>query len=168
MLSAETSAGKYPTEAAKMMGRIAMETDAAIRSQGFTNEVRLSANSTTPQVIADAAFHVAHSADVSAIAVGTSSGATARLVARYRPPVPVFAFTASEAVARQLSIIYGIEAIVAPACNSTDDMLQQMEKTLVGTGRVKPGECVVFLAGQPVNRSGTTNLLNLHRMSAII
>ena len=166
MLSAETSVGKYPVEAVEMMGKIALETEFAVRRQGFAKEVYLAPNPTTPQIVADAAFHVARSAEVSAIAVGTSSGATAKLLARYRPPVPIFAFTATEAVARQLSIIYGVEAILAPACPSTDTMLQQMEKVLLATGRAKTGENVVFLAGQPVNQSGTTNLLHLHRVFA--
>jgi pyruvate kinase len=165
MLSGETSIGKYPIEAITMMGKIALETESAVKRQGFTKEVGLVSNPTISQIVADAAFHVARSADVSAIVVGTSSGATARLLARYRPPVPIFAFTASETVARRLSIVYGVEAIVAPACPSTDKMLQEMEKVLLATGRVKPGDNVVFVAGQPVNQPGTTNLLNLHRVS---
>jgi pyruvate kinase len=39
-----------------------------------------------------------------------------------------------------------------------------MERILVTTGRVKPGDNVVFVAGQPVNQPGTTNILNLHRV----
>ena len=74
--------------------------------------------------------------------------------------------TAGERVARQLSIIYGVDAIVAPLCESTDQMLFEMEKALVTSGRVKPGDNVIFLAGQPVNQPGTTNILNLHRVSA--
>jgi pyruvate kinase len=165
MLSAETSIGKFPIEAIQMMGKIALETEAAVRRQGFTREMRLASNATTPQIIADAAFHVARSADVSAIAVTTTSGATAKLLARYRPRVPIFAFTPSEAVARRLSIVYGVEAIVAPACTSTDKIFEEMEKALVATERVKPGDNMVFVAGQPMNQPGSTNLLNLHRVS---
>jgi pyruvate kinase len=164
MLSAETSAGKYPIEAVKMMAKIAVETEAEVRRQGF-KIVSLATDPTTPQIIADAAFHVARSAEVSAIAVGTSSGASAKLLARYRPPVPIYAFTSSEMVARQLSIIYGVDAIISPAPASTDKMLQEMERVLLATRRVKPGDKVVFVAGQPVNQSGTTNILNLHRVT---
>jgi pyruvate kinase len=163
MLSAETSTGKYPVRAAQMMAKIALETEAEVRRQGFKS-VSLASHATTPQIIADAAYHVARSAEVSAIAVGTSSGASAKLLARYRPPVPIFAFTSTDKVARELSIIYGVDAIVAPAPASTDKMLEHMERILVTTGRVKPGDNVVFVAGQPVNQPGTTNILNLHRV----
>jgi pyruvate kinase len=165
MLSGETSIGKYPIEAVKLMAGIATETELAVKKEGF-REVRLRVDPTTPQILADAAFHVARSAEVSALAVGTFTGATAKLLSRYRPPVPIYAFTAGERVARQLSIIYGVDAIVAPLCESTDKMLFEMEKALVTTGRVKPGDNVIFLAGQPVNQPGTTNILNLHRVSA--
>jgi pyruvate kinase len=165
MLSGETSIGKYPIEAVKLMAGIATETELAVKKEGF-REVRLRVDPTTPQILADAAFHVARSAEVSALAVGTFTGATAKLLSRYRPPVPIYAFTAGERVARQLSIIYGVDAIVAPLCESTDQMLFEMEKALVTSGRVKPGDNVIFLAGQPVNQPGTTNILNLHRVSA--
>jgi pyruvate kinase len=164
MLSAETSTGKFPIEAVTMMAKIALETETAVRREGF-KPVSLAANPSIPQIIADAAFHVARSAEVSAIAVGTSSGKSARLLSRYRPPVPIFAFTANESVARRLSVIYGVEAIISPASESTDQMLQEMERLLLATGRVKVGDHVVFVAGQPVNQSGTTNILNLHRIS---
>jgi pyruvate kinase len=164
MLSAETSTGKYPIEAVKMMAKIAVETETQVRREGFKS-VSLEASPTTPQIIADAAFHVARSAEVSAIAVGTWSGGSAKLLARYRPPVPIYAFTSSDKVARQLSIIYGVEASISPASTSTDKMLLAMERTLIASGRVKPGDNVVFVAGQPVNQAGTTNFLNLHRVT---
>lgn len=163
MLSAETSAGKFPVESVRMMSRIATETEIGLRKQGF-NPLPVPAQPTTPQIIADAAYHAARSAGVSALVVGTSSGATARLLARYRPPVPIYAFTMSDVVARQLSIIFGVFPIVSPAVESTDDMLRDMERVLVQSGRLKQGDSVVFVAGQPVNQCGTTNFLKLYRI----
>jgi pyruvate kinase len=161
MLSAETSAGKHPVAAATMMDRIARRTDADVRKRRSTKEIHPGLSSPTAQVIADAACHIAQTADVVAMAVCTASGATAKLISTYRPSVPVFAFTASEVVARQLSIIYGVEAIMAPPCTTTDSMLIQMERILVSTGRVKAGDNVLLVAGQPVNTTGSTNLIHL-------
>ena len=166
MLSAETSAGKYPVEAVKVMGRIARETEQSINQKGFTRgksreEVEI------PEIIADAAFRCARSAGVTALAVGTTSGATARLLAGYRPPVPIYAFTSHEAVARQLSIVYGVHPIVSPAMESTDQMLHQMERMLIESNYVRPGDNMVFVAGQPVGLRGSTNMLKLHRVSGI-
>jgi pyruvate kinase len=166
MLSAETSAGKHPVESVAVMARIACETENALRRRGYP-DVWLDGEMTIPEIIADAAYHSARSAGVVALAVGTTSGSSARLLARYRPPVPIYAFTSSEVVARQLSIMYGVHAIVAPAMHSTDEMLQQMERILVSTGRVRPGDNIVFVAGQPVGQRGSTNMLKLHRVSGM-
>src|SRR3954451_16626152 len=79
MLSAETSAGKYPVESVKVMARIAGETDAAnkVFPDVWQNDVM-----EIPEIIADAAYHAARSAGVLALAVGTTSGGSARLLAR--------------------------------------------------------------------------------------
>jgi pyruvate kinase len=166
MLSAETSAGKHPMEAVKMMARIACETESAIQRQGFLGAWE-GPDRSMPEIIADAAYHCARTAGVVALAVGTTSGSSARLLARYRPPVPIFAFTSNEQVARQLSIVYGVDAIVTSAMTSTDQMLTEMEHLLIATGRAKPGDNIVFVAGQPVGLRGSTNMLKLHRVSGI-
>ena len=167
MLSAETSAGKHPIEAVKMMARIACETESSIQRQGFPRAWEEVADRAMPEIIADAAYHCARTAGVVALAVGTTSGSSARLLARYRPPVPIYAFTSNESVSRQLSIIYGVEAVVTADMTSTDEMLHEMERLLVSTGRAKPGDNIVFVAGQPVGMRGTTNMLKLHRVSGI-
>ncbi|HTU46195.1 MAG TPA: pyruvate kinase [Bryobacteraceae bacterium] len=163
MLSAETSAGQHPVESVKMMARIACETESSMREKGFP-EVWTREHTTIPEIIADGAYHAARSAGVVALAVGTSTGSSARLLARSRPPVPIYAFTSSEMVARQLSIVYGVQPIVSPAFHSTDEMLHEMERMLIETGRVRPGDNIVFVAGQPVGLRGSTNMLKLHRI----
>ena len=165
MLSAETSAGKHPVESVKVMARIAVETESSAKNR--FPEIWKKEQPSIPDIIADAAYHSAKSAGVAALAVGTTSGASARLLARYRPPVPIFAFTSNEHVARQLSVIYGVHAIVAPAMESTDQMLQGMEQQLVESGRAKAGDNIVFVAGQPVGLRGSTNMLKLHRINGI-
>jgi pyruvate kinase len=163
MLSAETSAGRHPIEAVKVMARIACETELSLQGKGFA-EPRISDERTTPDIIADAAYHCARSAGVKALAVGTSSGASARLLARYRPPVPIYAFCSSESVARQLSVAYGVIAMLLPDMTSTDQMLHEMERLLLEAGRVNPGDNVVFVAGHPVGLRGSTNMLTLQRV----
>ncbi|MGA8029089.1 MAG: pyruvate kinase [Bryobacteraceae bacterium] len=166
MLSAETSTGKHPVESVRVMARIACETESSLHKRGFP-DVWLREEMPIPEIIADAAYHSARSAGVVALAVGTTTGTSARLLARYRPPVPIYAFTSSDVVARQLSIIYGVEPIVAPVAQSTDQMLHEMERVLIDTGRARPGDNIVFVAGQPVGLRGSTNMLKLHRIGGL-
>jgi len=163
MLSAETSIGKYPVEAVEFMERIANETERAISARGYQDPPR-APNLTNAEILADAAYHAARDAKVAAIVVFTASGSSARLVSRYRPPVCIYAITPSPTVARQLAVNYGVVPLLAPHVGSTDEMLSQMDRLLMDRGLVRAGESVVFVAGQPIGRAGTTNLMKLHRV----
>jgi pyruvate kinase len=163
MLSAETSVGKYPVETVKMMSRTAAQADESVRRHGF-RELMNREYVTHAEIVADSAYRAARMSQATAIVVFSASGSSARLVSKFRPPVPIFVFTASEKVARVLSIVYGVQAIVAKETASTDEMMAQMDRTMLEKGYVKPRDSVVFVAGQPIGRPGTTNLMKLHRI----
>jgi pyruvate kinase len=164
MLSAETSMGKFPVEAARMMASIAKESEITLRHEGFKRFERASTH--TPswgETMAEMAYRCARAQNAVAIVVFTASGASAQQVAMHRPPVPIYAFTPSTSVARQLSVLYGIVPIEAPHPANTDEMVMQLDQMLLGRGLVKPRDTVVFVAGQPIGRSGTTSFVKLHR-----
>lgn len=163
MLSAETSIGKYPVEAVRMMDRTAKQAEESLRQSGFPDPPERSGN-THAEIVAQQAYHAAKQAGAAAIVVFTSSGSSARLVSRFRPPVPIFAFTQTEKVARALSVVYGVKPVIAPDLKSTDEMMGEMDRMLLERGWVSPRESVVFVAGQPIGRAGTTNLMKLHRV----
>ncbi len=163
MLSAETSVGKHPCEAVRMMDRIAAEAEDSIRKKGYL-EPPHPPRPTDPEILADAAYRAARESSAAAIVVFTSTGSSARLVSRYRPPVPIYAVTPHDTAARQLAVNYGVTPVLAPDVSSTDEMLAQMERVLVEGDHIKKGQLVVFVAGQPVGRPGTTNLMKLHRI----
>ena len=165
MLSAETSVGKYPVDAVRFMARIAAEAEASIRSKGYQDPPH-GPDPSNAEILADAAHHAARESGAKAIVVFTSRGSSARLVSRYRPPVSVYAITPHDTTARQLSVSYGVSPLLAPDVSNTDEMLAQMDRVMVEGGFLKKGELVVFLAGQPVGRPGTTNLMKLHRIGA--
>lgn len=163
MLSGETSAGKYPVEAARMMERIAVEAETSARFR----DLLLRENPTDADVVADAAYRAAQAVNAKGIVVFTATGFTARLVSRFRTPVPIYAFTKREVTARQLQAIFGVRAVIAPDTSSTDAMLDQLDLMLLENGTLKKGDTVVFVAGQPIGRPGTTNLMKIHRVGEL-
>jgi len=166
MLSAETSAGAFPLEAVRMMARIAEETDEQVRAQGYRPmSVSISADYAT--IIAETAYRAARAADAHGIAVFTTSGYSAKRIASFRPPVPVYAFTAAEDVARQMMVNWGIQPVVAPLVPSTDKMLEQVDALLSVQAGLSPGDGIVFVAGQPIGVRGTTNLMKLHHVGEL-
>ncbi len=164
MLSAETSVGKYPVEAVRFMARIALESEASIRNRGYQDPPHPPEPSNA-EILADSAYHAARDSGAVAIVVFTSTGSSARLVSRYRPPVGIYAITPHDTTARQLSVNYGVTPVLAPDVSSTDEMLALMDRIMVEGEYLKKGDLVVFVAGQPVGRPGTTNLMKLHRVS---
>ena len=168
MLSAETSIGKYPVEAVQYMARIAAEAEKGLKRRGFTelpHVVPEAGGSSDSDVVADAAYLAAKVANVQAIVVFTTSGYSARLISRYRPPVKIIAMTSSMATVRRLLVNYGVMPILAPEVTSTDGMLEQIDTFLVQKGLLNAGDKVVFVAGQPIGRAGSTNLMKLHRVA---
>ena len=61
-----------------------------------------------PDVIARVACQAAEASDASLIAAFTLSGVTARLLAHYRPPVPIVAFSPNQEVRRRLALLWGV------------------------------------------------------------
>ena len=163
MLSGETAAGKYPLEAAQMMKRIATEAELSVHFR----ELPRRENPALADVVADAAYRAAQAVNAQAIVVFTATGPTARLVSRFRPPVPIYAFTPNDTTARQLQVSFGVRPVIAPDTSSTDEMLQQLDRMLIQNGCLKKGAMVVFVAGQPIGRPGTTNLMKLHRVGEL-
>ena len=160
MLSGETAAGKYPFEAARMMERIATEAETSVHFRDLPPRE----NPTHADIVADAAYRAAQAVNAQGIVVFTATGFTARLVSRFRPPVPIYAFTGNVETARQLQVIFGVNAVIAADNSSTDEMLDQLDLLMLQNGTLKKGDTVVFVAGQPIGRAGTTNLLKLHRV----
>jgi pyruvate kinase len=165
MLSGETSVGEYPIEAVRTMARIISSTEghelhhmAAIDWQPRTRG----------GVIAKAAAEVAERIGAKYLVAFTQSGDSARRLARYRGPIPVLAFTPEAAVRSQLSLTWGIETFLTSRVEHTDQMVRQVDESLLQIGRVEEGELVVIIAGSPPGIPGSTNALRIHRMGDAI
>ena len=166
MLSAETASGAHPLAAVKMMATIAQEAECFLSQRPFP-EPPLDAAPTHAHIIAEAAYHSGLSASVKAIAVFTTSGETVRLIARYRSRVPIFAFCASAAAARELAVIYGAHTVAPVSVKSIEEMLEVCENKLLREGWSHIGDSVIVVAGAPFGLPGSANLLKLHRIGQV-
>jgi pyruvate kinase len=162
MLSAETAAGKYPVEAVKMMAKIVSETESNLRETSayethHTNRVRLS----IAETICESAAHAAEDLDVSAIAVFTETGATARQLSKYRPKPPIYALSSIDSVIHRMGMLWGVHPIKCPKLATAEQMVDHAEAILEQGGFVRPKEILGIVAGTRT-RSGSTNFLRLH------
>jgi pyruvate kinase len=160
MLSGETANGKYPLEAVKTMVRIAQEIEEAT----FTGNWRPPALvGITPGDVTDAVSHAtcdtAHALCAAAIVAATTSGMTARNIAKYRPHMPILAPTFEPTVERQLRLSWGVVPIHTSRAGSTDELLREALKIAASSGLVQKNDRVVITAGITVHAPGMTNLM---------
>jgi pyruvate kinase len=161
MLSGETSVGEHATEATAMMARIITATEAG----SDVTFAPLPSDHDSVHAVAAAAARIAIDLQACALAAFTVSGATARSLARHRPPIPILAFTTDESTRRRLALVWGVESAVMPRAADTDAMIEQVNRALIESRRGRAGDSVVIVAGTPPGVTGSTNTIRVHRLS---
>ncbi|MFZ3214366.1 MAG: pyruvate kinase [Terriglobales bacterium] len=161
MLSAETASGKYPREAVTMMGRIIAEAESDHSMDGLLLRRRNVRRLSIAETICESVAHAAHDVEMRAIAVFTETGNTARLISKYRPAAPIFAFTAFPQVANRLNLLWGVCPIVEQTARTGDDMVRAAERELLRRHTVAAGDVIGVVAGTQI-ASGSTNFMRLH------
>ena len=164
MLSAESAAGQYPVEAVEMMDRIGrnVERDPVYAARIHFTETP--AEATAADALAGAARSIATSLKTGAMVCYTTSGSTARRIARERPPVKVLAMTASLAVARRLGLQWGVHAVHTRDVASFEEMVAKAKRMALRHGLAEAKDRLVILAGVPFKTAGSTNVLHIVRL----
>jgi pyruvate kinase len=161
MLSEETAIGGYSIESVEMLDRIARATEPYLKESDFLSEPTSELLPTTPSSISRAACRMAQDLRAAAIVAGTSSGSTARLVARFRPTCPVVGLTPHLQIQRQLTLSWGVIPARVTAFSDTEEMYSLAGLWVLGQGLARQGDRVVVTAGVPVGIPGTTNLVKV-------
>jgi pyruvate kinase len=161
MLSGETASGKYPVEAASMMARIIRETESHMDEMMPWRRRRERRQLSISETICESVAHAAQDLDMKAIAVFTQSGTTARLVSKYRPKCPTFAFAHEERITNQLNLFWGVTPVQCDIAPTAEDMVRGAEEELIRRKVVKPGDVMGVISGT-LGASGSTNLMRLH------
>jgi pyruvate kinase len=164
MLSEETAVGSYPVEAVSMMSQIALEAETALPYEEILTNKGKDLQPQTDDAISYAACHTAHQLGAAAIIAFTSSGSTARRVAKYRPKVPILAITPSQVTQRQLSLSWGVRAFQIPEPSKIAMLFTRGARVAKRTGLAQDGDLVVITGGVPIGVSGSTNLLKVERV----
>jgi len=163
MLSGETAAGKYPAEAVQTMVKIIKSVESNSNSIYYSLKYR-KPDWKEKQVIESLAYScvtIADNVEAKAISTITHSGNTARRIAKFRPKVPIIAFTESQIVRRQLNLVWGVESVRIDEIFDTDLSVKMMEDYLVESGRVNAGDRVIIATGIPLAKRGRTNMIKV-------
>ena len=164
MLSGETAAGAYPIQAVRMMDRVAREVEPALPYAELLQQKERDLEATTFDAISYDAVHAASQLNAALIVAFTSSGATARRVAKYRPSVPILAITPDIASWHRLTLTWGLTPLLSPLAESVEEMATEAKQAALNSGLARPGDRIVIVAGVPVGYPGRTNLLRIETL----
>lgn len=162
MLSGETAAGAHPREAVDMMARIILEAEShppstEIRRRSLHRDLSIS------EAICESVAHVAEALNLKAIAAFTESGATPKLISKYRPRVVVYAFAPVQSVCNRANLFWGVRPLNVEQTSSVESMVQKADVELQRLNAVKAGDVIGIVAGTQ-KTEGSTNFLRLHRV----
>jgi pyruvate kinase len=165
MLSSETAAGKYPVEAVKMMRSIASEVESSYifrKNETIAHrELVLRTRQKTEEAVSHATIELAEKIGAKYIVTFTHSGGTARNISKYRPLVPVIAFSPIASTVRRLSLVWGVRAYELGAVSSADELLDGAAEVLKFKNMVAEKDHIVVTAGVPVGVPGSTNMIKV-------
>ena len=163
MLSGETAAGKYPVQAVATMAKIAETTEATINYKKRFHEADFQIRNMT-DAISHSTCGMAIDIDAKAIVACSLSGMTARMVSRFRSPVPIIGLTTNESTWRKLSLSWGVIPAICETFNSTDVLFYTAKKIAKQTLGLEKGDRIVITGGDTTGHSGNTNLIKIEEI----
>lgn len=160
MLSGETASGKYPVEAVANMVEIAEYTEQSIdyERRYKTTDFEIKNNL---DAISHSTCSMAIDVKAKCIVVSSISGRTARMVSRFRCPVPIIGTTTSEKVWRKLNLSWGVKPMMCEEFSSMEVMFYHAFRQAKEVFKLKKGDNVVLTGGQINGKTGNTNVIKV-------
>ncbi len=124
------------------------------RNGSFIAFPKLRGYRSLPEAIGQAAVGWRRMSGAAAILAFTQTGSTAAMVAKYRPAMPIYAVTPSQAVRRRLSLYAGVRSIRVDIRGDTEAQIRSVEEAVLAAGVVRKGDVVVITMGSPVSAPG--------------
>ena len=167
MLSNETAVGSFPVEAVATMARIAERMEQEEAQHSNLRSLRDSRRS-IPNAISQAVGQIAEQLGAAAIMTLTQTGATARNVSKFRPQTPILAVTPHVNVARQLQMVWGVKPLLVLGLPSTGQTFQAAINVAQELKLLSEGDLVVMTAGTLQGISGSTDLIKVEVVTAVL
>ncbi|MBI5071397.1 pyruvate kinase [Candidatus Falkowbacteria bacterium] len=160
MLSGETASGLYPLLAVEMMAKIIEETEKSTYDDlvmaGIVKNIK-----NIDDAVSQVAKILSKTVEARIILAASLSGYAGRIVARYRPELPVLVTTDNARVQRQLTLSWGVVPFVLPSCRSVEELVDRSIGYIKKNKFVSEGDKIIIIAGEPVGRSGNVNLIEI-------
>lgn len=166
MLSGETAQGKYPLEALQMMVEIVKNTENHLDYDALLEKAQENQKKSIASAIGYSSVATAASLKAKCILTPTASGATARVVSKFKPEAMIVGVTPNEETLRRMQIYRGVYPIKSIPYSTTEEIFDEAINLASVKGLVETGDIVVVTAGIPAPavkkaREGMSNMMRI-------
>ena len=166
MLSGETAQGKYPIEALKMMVHVVESTEQHLDYKEMLEKAGEHRMRNASSALAYATVTTAKNLKAACIITPTVSGATARVVSKFKPKTEIIAVSPNEDTLRRMQIYWGVRPFRSINANSTDEICNSALDLVRAKQLAETGDTVVLTAGIPSpnisgNVAGVSNIMKI-------
>lgn len=166
MLSGETAQGKYPLEALQMMVEIIKNTEKHLDYQALLEKAQENRKKSISSAIGYSSVATAANLGAKCIITPSATGATARVVSKFKPEAMIVGVTPNEEALRRMQIYRGVYPIKSFPHNSTEEICEEAIELTKAKGIVEVGDIVVLTAGIPSpsgkkTREGMSNMMRI-------
>jgi pyruvate kinase len=158
LLTGETTSGRYPVECVKVLAKVAVRIERS-GGAGYSSDVSLP--DLRQKTVASAVL-LANTLPSSKLIVFTRHGTMARYVSNLRPERPIFAFTPSEHIYRQLALCWGTQPILLPFNEDPNETIETAERMLCNERLTRENDNLVIL-GDIRTRDGTFDCVQVRQ-----
>lgn len=168
MLSGETAMGKYPAEAVRMMAHIVESTEEHLDYELLLEKKKNSRMKSIATAVGYSSVTTAYNLQAKCIITPTMSGATARLVSKFKPKADIIGVSPSEHSLRKMQLYWGVRPMKSVELSSTEDIVNGAITLAEAKGMVEGGDVIVMTAGLPApntnnvyDRGGASNMMRV-------
>jgi pyruvate kinase len=161
MLSGETAVGEFPVESVRMMDAIIRRVEADPLWRSLMRAEHGEDEDEDVDALIAAAVGASEARSTACLVAYTTTGSTARRVARERPEPPILAIAPEPSVARRLSLVWGLEPRVASQPRGVAAMSDEAARLAADLGLAPSGGRILIVAGPPMGAPGAANLLRI-------
>ena len=170
MLSGETAQGKYPVEALKMMCQIVENAEAHLDYDRISEQNRTKRKKGISSALGYSAVTTADTLGAKCIITPTVTGATARVLSKFRAKTVIYGVSPNEASLRRMQIYWGVCPMKSILYHTTEDICKGAIELLSAKQIVEGGDIVVLTAGIPspnINNTTKDGLSNMMRIAVV-
>lgn len=168
MLSGETAKGSYPIETVETMRRIAEETERDFDYANFFLHHSKLIYHDVPLSLTLASVKTASSAGAKCIIACTTEGATAQLVSRLRPSIPLLAVTTRVKSYHQMALYWGVTPLLASHLTSVQEAFETASAFALSKRYVSYGDLAVIIGASPFGTTDATNTLIVENIGNVL